>query len=203
MAGLVVYKIVNLINGLIYIGSASNIKERWKYHKWQLNKGIHGNKHLQNAWKLYGKEAFAIVILAQASDKENLKILEQQIIDETKCYERNIGYNICKSVTISRLGLKSSPEHVAKIIKAHTGAKRSEEACKNIGLAKKGIELTEERKQARRNYRHTLEAIIKIKAASIGRKHTEEAKLKMSEKARARATAKQDELFEGMKIWQG
>lgn len=74
--------------------------------------------------------------------------------------------------------------------------------CINIGLAKKGTIISEERKQARRNYKHTPEAIAKIKAAS-GRKHTEEVKAKMKINAQARAKAKKDKIFEGMVIWQG
>ena len=83
---------------------------------------------------------------------------------------------------------RSTPEHVAKIVAANTGQKRSQETCIKIGLAKKGTKLSEERKQARRDYRHTEEAKIKI-AARKGWKHSDEAKAVMSSVAKKRIRA--------------
>ena len=202
MPGLVIYKIVNLINNKFYIGSTADERKRWDHHRHKLNKGVHANQHLQKAWKLYGADAFAFVIIAQAANKENLQMLEQQIINDSNCCNPDIGYNICKSVTNSRLGLKSTPEHIAKIVKANTGKIRSPEHCAKLSLARKGTKLTEEQKQVKRNYRHTPEALIKIKANS-GKLHSEKTKAKLKLDAQARAKAKKDKIFEGMMIWQG
>jgi len=32
-----IYKILNKINGKVYIGSATDIAKRWRDHKWHLN----------------------------------------------------------------------------------------------------------------------------------------------------------------------
>jgi group I intron endonuclease len=186
-----IYQIKNLINGLIYIGSATKFRKRWSLHKWQLNKNIHESRHLQYAWNKYGSEAFEFKIL-EYCDIQSLQKIEQAWLDWTNCYDPKIGYNICKDVAKGRLGVKSSPEHVAKISKAHLGQKRSKEACVNIGLAKIGTKLTEEQKQARRDYRHTKEAKMKIgehskgKQYRLGLKSSIETKEKLSEIIRIR-----------------
>lgn len=201
MPGLVIYKIINLINGKFYIGSTADKRKRWDHHKHKLNKGLHANQHLQKAWKLYGQDAFAFVTIAQAIDKNNLEILEQQIINETNCCDPNIGYNICKSVTKSRLGLKSTPEHIAKIVKANTGKIRSAEHCAKLGLARLGKFFTEEQKLNLRNRpKHTDESKEKIRQFNTGKKHTEEAKEKMRQIAKARVKARHDEIFKNVGV---
>ena len=50
-----VYKIVNTVNGKIYIGSSKNIDRRWNEHIRVLELNAHNNQHLQNAWNKYGK----------------------------------------------------------------------------------------------------------------------------------------------------
>jgi group I intron endonuclease len=58
-----VYKITNMINGKIYIGSSNNIYNRWSQHKASLNAKTHNNIHLQNAWNLYGSQNFKFEII--------------------------------------------------------------------------------------------------------------------------------------------
>lgn len=48
-----VYKIYNKINGKFYIGSSIDLGERWKSHIDELNRNVHDNFHLQNAWNKY------------------------------------------------------------------------------------------------------------------------------------------------------
>ena len=56
-----IYKITNTINNQIYIGSAIDIKDRWRCHKRDLLKYKHYNKKLQHAWNKYGKSTVARV----------------------------------------------------------------------------------------------------------------------------------------------
>lgn len=44
-----VYKIINTINGKIYIGSSKDIDRRWSEHVRALELNAHINPHLQNA----------------------------------------------------------------------------------------------------------------------------------------------------------
>ena len=53
-----IYVIENLLDKKKYIGSAKNIDKRWYQHKYTLNKNMHDNSYLQNAWNKYGKNNF-------------------------------------------------------------------------------------------------------------------------------------------------
>lgn len=150
------YKIINLINGKFYIGSAVHFRKRWELHRSNLKNNKHDNRHLQNAWNLHGDEAFKFEIL-KFCDKKDLLNNEQIYINWL-----NPEYNICKIVANSRLGVKSSPEHVAKIIAANKGKAKSEECKAKLRIARLGVILTEAQKQAKRDYRHGEEAKKKI-----------------------------------------
>jgi hypothetical protein len=55
-----VYQIRCLITGQIYIGSAVNMPARWSEHRRRLQRGVHANQHLQQAWNKYGEENFEL-----------------------------------------------------------------------------------------------------------------------------------------------
>lgn len=73
-----VYKITNKITGEFYIGSSSNIKERWGCHKsistWKYNPGM----LLYIAFQQYGLDNFDFEIIEQTDDIKNR---EQYFID--------------------------------------------------------------------------------------------------------------------------
>jgi len=50
-----IYKIINLKNNKIYIGSSICIIKRWYHHKYHLINNNHSNCYLQNAWNKYGQ----------------------------------------------------------------------------------------------------------------------------------------------------
>lgn len=88
-----VYEIRCLPNKKFYIGSAVNLRERWRNHIYTLNLGKHRNIHLQNAWNKYGEAAFIFTIL-QLVEKNILLQTEQVWIDKTHCTDRKIGLNL-------------------------------------------------------------------------------------------------------------
>lgn len=59
-----VYTITCTANGRTYVGQAVNIRKRWSFHRWQLNKGTHDNSHLQRSWVKYGADAFVFAVSA-------------------------------------------------------------------------------------------------------------------------------------------
>lgn len=89
-----IYKIENLINGKIYIGSSVDLLGRKNAHFSQLNRNIHGNKKLQNSFNKYGKDNFNFKILVKCPPEYRLK-LEQWFIDNLKpwfnLYKKAIG----------------------------------------------------------------------------------------------------------------
>src|SRR5688572_12113902 len=58
-----VYAIVNKLNGHKYIGQSKDIYGRWISHKRELNRDLHINAYLQNAWNHYRRGAFEFVVL--------------------------------------------------------------------------------------------------------------------------------------------
>ena len=77
-----IYKIVNIVNHKMYIGkTSSTFKKRWAKHKSELNRGLSGCLHLQNAWTKYGSNNFKFEVIAEgAFNKQELKQLEEIFI---------------------------------------------------------------------------------------------------------------------------
>jgi len=141
-----IYKIINLTNNKFYIGSSRNIRQRWSKHRSLLRKGVHENKHLQNAWILYGEQNFEFVILEEVDEKMLLS-REQDLIDETKCCEREIGYNKAENASSPMKGRKHTKEVKRKISNSLKGRKHSEETKRKISEATKGKIVSEESKK--------------------------------------------------------
>lgn len=168
-----VYKITNMTNNKVYIGSSSNIKLRLYRHSRALSQNKHANKHLQAAYNLVGKENFIFVVLLYCDNKD-LLFYEQRAIDMYKP-----EYNIC-TLAGSCLGIKHSNEAKAKITAAQLGRVVSEETRTKISLSHSGMKSTNEAKEK--------QALAKLGNTNAKgrhktftkRKHTEEAKLKMS-----------------------
>jgi group I intron endonuclease len=78
-----IYAIRHVVSGKRYIGSSKRIERRWKEHKYRLNKGDHCTPHLQNAWNLYGADAFVFEIIESGVPKsrERLMAREQYYFD--------------------------------------------------------------------------------------------------------------------------
>jgi len=101
-----IYKIICLNNNKFYIGSSTNINQRLKNHINLLNQNKHKNKYLQNSWNKYGEQNFKYEIVETIYDISGLSIREKWWIDTTKCYKREIGFNIASSFSPSRGGRK-------------------------------------------------------------------------------------------------
>ena len=92
-----IYKIFNKVNGKFYIGSSKDIFGRWKEHLSELRNNKHFNSHLQSSWNKYSEESFIFQILEECENNEKiLEETEQKWLDETKCFQKEIGYNICE-----------------------------------------------------------------------------------------------------------
>ena len=107
-----VYKIINIINGKIYVGSASSkggFRKRWNEHRSALKNNQHHSKHLQSAWNKYGENSFIFEIIEIVIDVNLILEREQHYLDLLKP-----EYNICK-IAGNTLGIKLSDEHKKKI----------------------------------------------------------------------------------------
>ncbi len=106
-----IYKIVNVINGKKYVGSALVIRQRWRDHVKSLNENKHHSRYLQRAWNKYGEENFTFSIIEHC-DRDIMLAREQYWIDKLEAFGKN-GYNMCP-VAGSALGVKRSEENKRK-----------------------------------------------------------------------------------------
>jgi len=141
-----IYKITNKVNNKIYIGSSNNIESRWKRHIAFLKKNKHENRYLQKSWIKYDAN-FNFEILERTS-KEKLLEREQHYISILKSFKRSIGYNMCKVVGHTRLGLKCTESHKRKIGEANSKHKPSLEQLERLrryNLNRKPTKITKTR----------------------------------------------------------
>lgn len=159
-----VYKITCTANQKFYIGSSVDIRNRIRRHFRDLTNNIHGSSHLQNAFNKYGEECFIVEIITEYEKGtitlKELHRVEQKYLDETKCYDREVGFNTC-NIAGSPSQTILSEEHRKKISKSMTGHKHSDETKKKISEGKKGK-------------RNPQEAIDRMRLTKIGLKQSEE-----------------------------
>lgn len=89
------YQIINVDNGMFYIGSTKNIKRRLREHRNTLKNNSHHCQHLQNAWNKYGESLFSFVSFdSLAGSVEELHSIEQHLLN----VYHNVGllYNTAK-----------------------------------------------------------------------------------------------------------
>lgn len=167
-----IYKIKNMINGRIYIGSAINFSRRIGEHTGLLNKNKHHSAYLQNSWNKHGGDNFIFGLIEQVKHSEDLIAREQCWMDTL-----NPEYNICPTAG-SRLGSKSTEETKAKISKNNgkywLGKSIPEDVKKKMSNSSKGCAHSDATKK-------------KISEATSGenhpmydKKHTSSARAKMA-----------------------
>jgi group I intron endonuclease len=152
-----IYKIINNVNGKVYIGQSINIKERWNDHIKSLNRGDSHSILLQRAWNKYKQDNFSFEVLELCSEDEldNVEVKYIEFYDAI-----NNGYNIEPG------GNKN--KHL------------SDETKKKIGYANRGRHHSEETKQK------MSESRIGKNNGMYGKYHSEESKKKMSNAAKNR-----------------
>lgn len=177
-----IYKIINKVNGKIYIGSSTNLKRRERQHFSALLNNKHENNYLQNSYLKYGKDNFKWEIIEFIIVEKELLIIEQIYLDLYKNEEGIIDKNKCYNLSPKAgncLGIKRSEKTIKLLSEVHKNKKLSEEHKKNISRSMKGT-------LSNKGYKHTEEAKNKISISSknnknmLGKKHTEESKNKMS-----------------------
>lgn len=161
-----IYKIINLVNNKVYIGSAVDINERFGEHKNMLIKNKHHSIKLQRSFNKHGIHNFKFEIIEKCEPiKKTMFEQEQHYIDLYDSY--NNGYN-CTKKAGSSLGIKLSEETRIKISNSHLGQKCSDETKNKISKRHKGRKFSKEHK-------------LKISKANKGKTLSVETKTKIGE----------------------
>lgn len=128
-----IYKIKNIVNGKVYIGSSVSVLSRMSTHKHLLLKNKHFNKHLQSSYNKYGINNFLFEILEKIkdNDKNLIKEREEFNILYYKSNNKNFGYN-SRILCDTNLGIKFTKEHIEKLKKSHLGIRQTKESIKKI-----------------------------------------------------------------------
>jgi hypothetical protein len=95
-----IYKIENLANGKILMGSSKNLPGKENSYRFQLRQGSHMNKELQRDYLQFGEDAFTFSVIDYLEPKEgpdhdytgDLAALEEMWLEKLQPYGEK-GYN--------------------------------------------------------------------------------------------------------------
>jgi group I intron endonuclease len=176
-----IYAIRCTADGRVYVGQSRRILGRWQNHLKELREG-RGLPKIQKAWDKYGPDAFSFEVLETVTIPGDLQTREQHYIDTLDAVRSGLntlttagsfkGYTPDEDARkkIGDAARNRPPEVRARMRAAKLGKKRgpqSPETRAKISISQKGKPM----------------AAIQ---ANLGRKHTEEAKRKMSIAKRAK-----------------
>lgn len=106
-----IYIIKNLLNNKMYIGSTTrNFTKRWSIHKVLLRNNKHHSPRLQNSWNKNGEKSFSFEVLEEIQDKNLVIERENYYLEFYKSYDKNFGYNICKTAHRDPMTGKTFPK---------------------------------------------------------------------------------------------
>ena len=120
-----IYQITLKADGRSYIGSAINIKQRWKAHIYS-SKSAHTKQVIARAIAKYGADSFEWAVLEHC-EVADLLVREQHWLDFIRPFaDENNGFNVRK-VADSNLGITRSVESREKQSKTMTGIPKTDE----------------------------------------------------------------------------
>lgn len=128
-----IYKILNLVNNKVYIGSSIHLARRCSEHIVRYtspNNKEPVNKYLKRAFNKYGADNFEFHAI-EYCDLEKLIEREQYYMDLYNSYNRKYGYNL-RTKADSNRDYRPSEETKRKISISNLGQTRSEETREKL-----------------------------------------------------------------------
>lgn len=140
----IVYLITNTVTNKVYIGQTTlPLRKRWRAMVRAAEIGNKFNQDLIAAIIEYGSESFTAEELVDEYTRDELSYYERFYIQIYNSYDSRYGYNRSKGGFGAGTILDSTRDKYRKNCSPPTqlGKKRSEDTCRKISLAKKGIPL--------------------------------------------------------------
>lgn len=159
-----IYKITCSVNGRFYIGSSSDIKQRWRVHRWHLRRGGARSPHMQRSWDKYGEQSFIFEII-EFVETHRLVEREQYYFDVLKPFGSR-GFNVAPVAGVTR-GHKRTREQIEKTASKNRGRKLSAERRKQLSEAGRGRKATEETRRKLRARKMSPETREKMRQARL------------------------------------
>ena len=170
-------------NDFTYVGSAKDFEKRFGSHLGDLKGGNHRNPHLQNSYNKYGESSLKFVkyLFLGDYDKQFYFSEENRIIEEFKNNGEKL-FNIAKAEGGWTYATQERKEEISRKIssslKELTSKMSEEERREKYGKGKKGVPLSEERKERLSEYwagkTKSEETRIKMSAAQKDLPHLKE-----------------------------
>jgi len=191
-----IYKIINIVNNKMYIGSSVNLKSRKYAHFNGLRKNNHANDYLQKSFNKHGEDKFKWEIIEYVKRTSNLEATQKRLLkreqywmDTLETYNREIGYNLCKTAknSITHKISEDTRNKIRERMKGinplgHLSNESKKEVFKKVSETKKGHKVSKETREKiseslknnkdriiRRGYTHSKETREKISESNKGR----------------------------------
>ena len=103
-----VYRLVCLVDGMIYIGLSGNMRQRRQAHRHSPN--FKKKMRIADAIREHGWENFEVQLMAEDLTKDEACRMEQMLILEWNTRDRSVGYNNSKGGALGSKGCKHSEE---------------------------------------------------------------------------------------------
>ncbi len=135
---MIIYKIVNNINGKIYIGQTQQ-----RLSKRTIDHIYRGKTPVEKALKKYGLQSFTISVIDEADEKSILDEKEKYWISFYKSKPPD-GYNMTTGGEGRIVGWKHSDTAREKMSRMRTGVPRSDEFRRKLSIVRTGAKHSEE-----------------------------------------------------------
>lgn len=185
------YRIINQINGKIYIGQSINPDYRWYQHRSYASKENKQKQYIHRAMAKYGIDNFIFEVIVSCLTQEDATEIENILISQYDSRNQELGYNL---VTGAHYGGHSE----------ETKEKQRQATIKQIetqGHPATGRIVSESEKELHRKSRlenpldYTPEIRQRMSEAHIGIKDTKETKKKKSESIKLAWEKRQNEMI--------
>jgi len=181
---MIIYKATNKVNGKCYIGQTSKVLNKRIYNHFNIRKKK-SCPYFHNAIHKYGEDNFLWEVIEECSSKKEMDEMEFHYIKQYNSLAPN-GYNLTMGGGGS-CGYKHTKEECKKISIRNKGILKTKEHKENLSKAREKLWKDPNSVYNTKDFREKMSEVQSGKGNGMyGKKHTEETKSKISEKAKLR-----------------